>query len=209
VSAPVTQFLRNVMLQVADLRSPPPSNQTQWQYEPNSALIANDVFTYLMSAVNWPATTPAPNCTAARDCSDNEFISCNQVPNPITQSVVTGATPPTGPAPRLVSHIAIAGNGANAYLVPPGNYQVCDANAYNNTRVCQSIPEPPAPSPPLCIACPVCPAGDMCEIVGNQGICVPNHRCMVGSHFCGGKCVPGTGLCPQGCSTLYTTELIG
>jgi hypothetical protein len=184
MSAPVTQFLRNEMLQVADLQSPPPSNQTPWQYEPNSANMANNVFTYRMSAVNWPATTPPPACTALRDCSDNEFIYCNQVPNPITQSV-TGTTA-----------IPTSVDSQDAYLVPPGNYQVCDANAYNNTRVCQSIPEPPAPPPSSCVACPVCPAGDICEIVSNQGICVPNHRCMVGYHFCGGKCVAGTGLCP-------------
>jgi hypothetical protein len=187
MSAPVTQFLRNVMVQVADIQSPPPSNQTQWQYEPNSADMGNNVFTYRMSAVNWPATTPPPNCTfAVRDCSDNEFIYCNQVPNPITQRVV-GATGSADTIP-----------GQNVYTVPPGNYQVCDANAYNNTKACQSIPEPPAPPPSSCITCsPPCPATDICEIFVNArtGVCVPNHRCMVGHHFCGGKCVPGTGLC--------------
>ena len=44
---------------------------------------------------------------------------------------------------------------------------------------------------------PACLPGYMCELSSNgPGVCVPNHRCQVGQHFCNNKCVPGTGLCP-------------
>lgn len=129
-----------------------------------------------------PAPPAPPICTAARDCSE-EYIDCNQVPNPLIQSV-TGTT-------AVPSQVGIQ----NAYAVPPGNYQVCNVNPYDNTKACQAISEPPASS--SCIACsPACSASDLCEVISNQGVCVPNHRCIAGYHFCGGNCVPGTGQCP-------------
>ena len=136
-----------------------------------------------------PTPPPPPNCTASRDCSD-EFINCDQVPDSITQSV-SGTT---------VNAFIVGGQ--NAYDVPPANYQVCNVNA-DNVKACQSIPEPPAPPPSSCITCspPCTTPGYICEIMVNQqggqgGVCVLNHRCMVGYHFCGGNCVPGTGTCP-------------
>jgi hypothetical protein len=44
---------------------------------------------------------------------------------------------------------------------------------------------------------PACPAGYMCQIGAQVGVCVINHRCPPGEHFCNNACIPGTGaLCP-------------
>jgi hypothetical protein len=43
---------------------------------------------------------------------------------------------------------------------------------------------------------PACPSGYVCEWPnGTVGVCVVNHRCPVGEHFCNNACVPGTGAC--------------
>jgi hypothetical protein len=45
---------------------------------------------------------------------------------------------------------------------------------------------------------PACQPGYICEWPngGPLGVCVVNHRCPAGQHFCNNACVPGSGLCP-------------
>jgi hypothetical protein len=79
-------------------------------------------------------------------------------------------------------------------LCPSG--QIC-SDATNNTCCTPPVPGESLPNqcPPIC---PVCPLGYVCQVgVGEaRGVCVVNQRCPVGSHFCNGACIKGTGICP-------------
>jgi Neprosin len=75
----------------------------------------------------------------------------------------------------------------NVWTLPSaGNFE----SAWSNFFYLGDVP------PPGCF--PVCPYGYMCEEEPGalMGVCVVNHRCQIGEHYCNGACVPGTGLCP-------------
>jgi hypothetical protein len=188
-SSQATQALRGAMLAWADLQSPPPSNQTPWAYVAGSASIAASAFGYGMTAVNYPATTPAPVCSATRNCDTDgeEYIYCNTPVSPITQTASGGTI-------LSSQQLTVSGSPEVAYEVTPGTFQVCNSDAYNNTQVCTTVAEPAAPT--CGPVCPACPSGYMCEVVSaTSAVCVANHRCQVGYHYCGTSCVPGTGAC--------------
>jgi hypothetical protein len=189
-SSQATQALRGAMVAWADLQDPPPANQTPWTYVQRSASIANSAFGYEMTAVNYPATTPAPVCSTVWGCdTGGESIYCNTPVSPIAQSISGGAI-------NEVVDVTISGTPQIVYEVAtPGAFRVCNSDSYNNTTTCTNIPEPPAP---VCgPQCPVCPSGYICEVVSaTSAACVVNHRCEIGYHYCNGACVAGTGTCP-------------
>jgi hypothetical protein len=161
----------------------------------NTSPFWNDLMTALANAgelTDGSYTLPVPGTSSAAGTAGTwvfdsmDLITGSSVTANLTSNGLCYVTCTPKTAAQACAGVACgtADDGCGDTIQCPStcqSYQYCDGN------FCETIP--------LCS--PACPYGYICDSNNGSapGVCVVNHRCPAGQHFCNNSCVPGTGAC--------------
>jgi hypothetical protein len=148
--------------------------------------------------LEYDAITPDTpmNCSATLDC-DQFTVTCDGAPDTFeVHQNVDGADTIVGTAQGSTTGPVTISGTQNEDGAP---LSVCTAShgytgVYDKLTNCTgTIPVTSSKACP--VKCPACPSGYVCQVTDGQALCVVNHRCMVGTHYCHGACIPQASPC--------------